>query len=170
MPKVLLVGGAGYIGSVLAHELLERGYAVRILDRLYFGDDGLRDIRDRVEIVVGDMRTVGAEVFQDVARVINIGGLSNDPTAEYNPRANIEMNTLATKKLADLCVASGVRRYIFASSCSIYDRGLSNDSADVLLDETAEVHPRAAYSSSKREAEKLLLGMARADFCPVILR
>jgi nucleoside-diphosphate-sugar epimerase len=102
--------------------------------------------------------------------VINLGGLSNDPTAEYNPQANIEMNTLATQKLADFCVANGVRRYVFASSCSIYDRGVGNESADVLLDETSEVDPRAAYSSSKREAEKLLLEMVSDTFCPVILR
>jgi nucleoside-diphosphate-sugar epimerase len=170
MTKVLLVGGAGYVGSVLAAELLERGYAVKILDRLYFGDVGLRDIRDRVDLVVGDMRTVDSAVFADVACVINIGGLSNDPTAEYNPQANAEMNTWATKKLADLCVANGIRRYIFASSCSIYDRGVGNESADVLLDETSEVYPRAAYSSSKHEAEKLLLGMVSDSFCPVILR
>jgi nucleoside-diphosphate-sugar epimerase len=170
MPKILLVGGAGYVGSVLAYELLQRGYAVKILDRLYFGDDGLRDVRDRVELVVGDMRTVDSTVLKDVDSVVNIGGLSNDPTAEYNPQANHEMNTLATKKLADLCVAHGVRRYVFASSCSIYDRGVGNESADVLLDETSEVYPRAAYSSSKREAEKLLLAMVSNDFCPVILR
>jgi len=170
MQKVLLVGGAGYVGAVLAYELLERGYAVRILDRLYFGDDGLRNIRDRVELIVGDMRTAGADVLKGVDSVINVGGLSNDPTAEYNPQANYEMNTLAAKKLADLCVEHGVRRYIYASSCSIYDRGVGNESADVLLDETSEVHPRAAYSSSKREAEKLLLGMASDAFCPVILR
>lgn len=168
--KILLVGGAGYVGSVLTHELLERGYAVRILDRLYFGDIGLRDHHDRVELLVGDMRTIESSVLKDVDAVINVGGLSNDPTAEYNPKANYEMNTLATKKLADLCVANGVRRYIFASSCSIYDRGVSDDSRDVLLDEETEVDPRAAYSGSKREAEKLLLDMAGTDFCPVILR
>jgi len=170
MSKILLVGGAGYVGCVLARELLERGYAVKLLDRLYFGDEGLRDIRDRVELVVGDMRHVDDSLLADVGCVINIGGLSNDPTAEYNPQANYEMNTLATKKLADLCVANGVQRYIFASSCSIYDRGVGNDWADVLLDETSEVHPRAAYSSSKHEAEKLLLSMANDTFCPVILR
>ncbi len=170
MQKVLLVGGAGYVGSVLAYELLQRGYAVRILDRLYFGDDGLRDIRDRVELVVGDMRVMDATILRDVDGVVNVGGLSNDPTAEYNPQANHEMNTLASKKLADLCVANGVRRYVFASSCSIYDRGVGNESADVLLDESSDVNPHAAYSSSKREAEKLLLGMVSDNFCPVILR
>jgi nucleoside-diphosphate-sugar epimerase len=170
MQKVLLVGGAGYVGSVLAYELLQRGYAVKILDRLYFGDDGLRDIRDRVELVVGDMRVMDAAVLKEVDGVVNVGGLSNDPTAEYNPQANYEMNTLASKKLADLCLANGIRRYVFASSCSIYDRGVGNESADVLLDEASEVNPRAAYSSSKREAEKLLLGMVGDNFCPVILR
>jgi nucleoside-diphosphate-sugar epimerase len=170
MQKVLLVGGAGYVGSVLAYELLQRGYAVKILDRLYFGDDGLRDIRDRVELVVGDMRVMDAAVLKEVDGVVNVGGLSNDPTAEYNPQANYEMNTLASKKLAELCLANGIRRYVFASSCSIYDRGVGNESADVLLDETSEVNPRAAYSSSKREAEKLLLGMVGDNFCPVILR
>jgi nucleoside-diphosphate-sugar epimerase len=168
--KILLVGGAGYVGAVLAHELLERGYAVRILDRLYFGDAGLRDHRDRVELVVGDMRTLTSDVLEDIEAVINVGGLSNDPTAEYNPRANYEMNTLASKRLADLCVANGVHRYILASSCSIYDRGVSDESRDVLLDEDSDVDPRAAYSSSKREAEKLLLDMVGDDFCPVILR
>lgn len=168
--KILLVGGAGYVGSVLTHELLERGYAVRILDRLYFGDLGLRDHRDRVELVVGDMRTLTSDVLEDVEAVINVGGLSNDPTAEYNPRANYEMNTLASKRLADLCVAHGVQRYIFASSCSIYDRGVSDESRDVLLDEESDVDPRAAYSRSKYDAERLLLDMAGDDFCPVILR
>lgn len=170
MQKVLLVGGAGYVGSVLAYELLERGYAVKILDRLYFGDHGLRDIRDRVEVVIGDMRTVGKDLFNNVDSVINIGGLSNDPTAEYNPQANYEMNTLASKKLAELCIAAGVKRYIFASSCSIYDRGVGNEFADVLLDENSDVYPRAAYSTSKWEAEKILLNMTSDKFCPVILR
>lgn len=168
--KVLVVGGAGYVGSVLTHELLERGYAVRILDRLYFGDIGLRDHGDRVELITGDMRALTGDVLENVEAVINVGGLSNDPTAEYNPKANYEMNTLASKQLADLCVANGVRRYVFASSCSIYDRGVSDEARDVLLDEESVVDPRAAYSSSKFEAEKLLLGMAGDDFCPVILR
>lgn len=170
MKKILLVGGAGYVGSVLADELLQRGYAVKILDRLYFGDAGLRDIRDRVDLVVGDMRTIGETVMDDVDSVINIGGLSNDPTAEYNPEANYQMNTLATKTLADLCVRRGIRRYIFASSCSIYDRGVSDEASDVLLDETSEVRPRAAYSRSKLEAEQLLLAMTSETFCPVVLR
>jgi nucleoside-diphosphate-sugar epimerase len=170
MRKILLVGGAGYVGSVLAEELLERGYAVKILDRLYYGDGGLREIRDRVELVVADMRVLPPDLLQDVDVVVNLGGLSNDPTAEYNPKANYEMNTLATQALAEMCRKSGVRRFVFASSCSIYDRGVGNDDKDIIQDEETPVEPRAAYSSSKREAEKILLEMAGKDFCPVILR
>ncbi len=170
MSKILLVGGAGYVGSVLAEELLERGYAVKVLDRLYFGDGGLQEILDRVELVVADMRRPPSNLFEDVDTVVNLGGLSNDPTAEYNPRANYEMNTMATRTLAEMCRAAGVRRYIFASSCSIYDRGVGNDDKDQIQDEKTLVAPRAAYSSSKRAAEKALLEMADDSFCPVILR
>jgi nucleoside-diphosphate-sugar epimerase len=170
MKKVLLVGGAGYVGSVLAHELLERGYAVRILDRMYFGDQGLADIRDRVEIVVGDMRATPSFVLDNVEAVINIAGLSNDPTAEYNPAANYEMNTTASVALARACLQHGVKRYVYASSCSIYDFGVIDNGHDVLLDETAEVNPRAAYSGSKFAAENELLPLASDKFCVSILR
>jgi len=170
MRKVLLVGGAGYVGAVLAEELLERGYAVRILDRLYYGRQGLRDVGDRVELVVGDMRAVDSSLLEGVDGVVNVGGLSNDPTAEYNPQANYEMNTLATQRLAELCKAAGVRRYVFASTCSIYDQGVGVDERDLVLDERTVVNPRAAYSGSKYKAEQILLAMAGDDFCPAILR
>lgn len=170
MKKILLVGGAGYVGAVLTRELLERGYAVKVLDRLYYGDDGLRDVRDRVELIAGDMRAVQDALFDDVEAVVNVGGLSNDPTAEFHPRANHEMNTVASVKLAEIARQHGVRRYVFASSCSIYDRGVGEDARDVLQDEESDVAPRAAYSSSKYEAERMLLDMSGDNFCPVILR
>lgn len=170
MGKVLLVGGAGYVGCVLAQELVERGYAVRILDRLYFGDDGLGPVRDRCETIVADMRRVGPEELDDVETVVNIGGLSNDPTAEYNPRANYEMNTVAAERLAEMAKAAGVRRYILASSCSIYDTGVADDVPDKVLDEDADVHPRAAYATSKFEAERRVLALTDDGFAPVVLR
>jgi len=170
MRKILLVGGAGYVGSVLAEELLERGFAVKILDRLYYGQNGLREIRDRVELVLSDMRVIDPDVLQDVDAVVNLGGLSNDPTAEYNPKANYEMNTTASLQLADMCREMGVKRYVFASSCSIYDQGVGSNATDFVQDETSSVDPRAAYSGSKRAAEKGLLERVGDDFCPVILR
>jgi nucleoside-diphosphate-sugar epimerase len=168
--RILVVGGAGYVGSVLVGELLERGYAVRVVDRLYYGEDGLRDVRDRVELLVADMRALPSQALDGVEAVINLGGLSNDPTAEYNPRANYEMNTLASVRLAELCVEAGVRRYLFASSCSIYDRGVGDSEQDLIQDETSEVDPRAAYAASKRAAETALLELASDRFCPVIFR
>jgi nucleoside-diphosphate-sugar epimerase len=170
MRKILLVGGAGYVGSVLAQELLERGYALRVLDRLYYGADGIRDIHDRIELIVGDMRTIGKEILEGIDAVFNIGGLSNDPTAEYNPKANYEMNTVATAMLAKLCKEQGISKYIFASSCSIYDTGVGNGQKDQIQDESSPVNPKAAYSRSKYDAERALLEMADNNFCPVILR
>ena len=170
MARILLVGGGGYVGAVLAQELIERGYAVRILDRFYFGEQGLDSIRDRVELIRGDMRQVAPVVLADVDTVVNIGGLSNDPTAEYNPKANQEMNTNASVHLAKLCQEHGVPRYLFASSCSIYDRGVADEERDVLLDENADVDPRAAYSSSKFAAERELLAMASPTFTVVVMR
>jgi nucleoside-diphosphate-sugar epimerase len=168
--KILLVGGAGYVGSVLAQELVERGFAVRVLDRFYFGAHGLDAIRDQVEVVQGDMRAVPPAVLDDVHTVVNIGGLSNDPTAEYNPKANFEMNTTASIRLAQQCQERGVPRYLYASSCSIYDRGVADEERDVLLDETANVDPRAAYSSSKHAAERALLAMASPAFTVAAMR
>lgn len=170
MRKILVVGGAGYVGAVLTEELLEHGFAVKVLDRLYFGDTGLRNVRDRVELVTQDIRTIEPKLLEGVDAVINVAGLSNDPTAEYNPRANYEMNTLATRQIARMCKTVGIRRFLFASSCSIYDTGVGNDEQDILQHETGQVAPKAAYSSSKYEAERTLLEMVDNDFCPVILR
>lgn len=168
--KILVIGGAGYVGSVLVEELLKRGYAVKVFDRLIYGDQGLRDVRDRVELAVGDMRAIDPSLFEDVSVVVNLGGLSNDPSAEFNPDANYEMNTVATEQLAAQAKAAGVRRYLFASTCSIYDQGVEDPEADLILDESSPVSPRAAYSSSKYEAEQRLLPMTGETFCPVVLR
>ena len=158
MRKILVVGGAGYVGSVLSHELLERGFAVRVLDRLYFGDQGIQSFKDRVELVVGDMRSLSTELVQDVDAVVNLGGLSNDPTAEFNPKANYEMNTVAGIALAKLAKEEGVQRYIYASSCSIYDRGVTDEEHDVVLDESAEVN--------RRQRIRARSTVPSSSFCP----
>ena len=168
--RVLVIGGAGYVGSVLVEELLERGYAVKVFDRLYYGDYGLARIRDRIELIVGDMRLIEDKVLKGVDAVINIGGLSNDPTAEYNPKANFEINTRATTNSARLCKQHGIKRYLFASTCSIYDIGVEAFEKDIIFDEETKVSPKAAYSKSKFEAEKSLLSMSDKCFCPVIIR
>ena len=112
--RILVAGGGGYIGCVLVPRLLERGYRVRVLDRLYFGPDPLAGFRDRIELVVADVRDVPGSALEDVDGVINLAGLSNDPTAEFNPEANWQMNAIATERLGRQCVSRGIERYVFA--------------------------------------------------------
>ena len=166
MSKVVLVtGGAGYIGCILVERLLERGYRVRVLDRLHWGEEPLRAVRDRIELVVADVRDVPTEALTDVDSVLHLAGLSNDPTAEYDPEGNWQINALATEALARLCVERGIERFVFASSCSLYD-GLPAGTRD----ETAEVRPQGAYGTAKRYAEERLLELAADGLCPVTLR
>jgi nucleoside-diphosphate-sugar epimerase len=162
---ILVAGGAGYIGSVLVPRLLDRGYRVRVLDRLYFGEDSLDAVRDRIELVVADVRDIPDDAFDDVDGVINLSGLSNDPTAEFNPEANWQMNALATEALGRACIEHGIERYVFASSCSLYD-GMPPG----MHSEDAAIKPRAAYATSKRYGEERLLELAQEGLCPVILR
>src|SRR5207237_7124152 len=154
---VMVVGGAGYVGCVLVDELLAKGYSVKVFDRMFYGRAPIEPFRDRVELLVEDMRDLEPRHLQDCGAVINIGGLSNDPTAEFNPKANLELNTVASIRLAELAKKAGVPRYIFASSCSVYDRGLGEESRDHLLDEDSVVEPRGAYAVAKLEAERGLL-------------
>jgi nucleoside-diphosphate-sugar epimerase len=150
--RVLVAGGAGYIGCVLCERLIERGYKVRVLDRMWWGEEPLAQIRDDIELVQADVRDVPAEAFEDVDAVMNLSGLSNDPTAEYDPDANWQMNAVATESLGKACLERGIERFVFASSCSLYD-GLPPG----MHDETAEIQPRGAYATSKRYGEEALL-------------
>jgi nucleoside-diphosphate-sugar epimerase len=163
---ILVAGGAGYIGSVLLPKLLDRGYRVRLLDRFYFGNQSLDAIKDRLEsVVVADVRDIPATALDGVDGVINLSGLSNDPTAEFDPEANWQMNAIATENLGRMCVERGIERYVFASSCSLYD-GMPPG----MHDETAPIQPRAAYATSKRYGEEKLLELADQGLCPVLLR
>ena len=168
--KVMVVGGGGYVGCVLVDELLAKGYSVKVFDRMFFGRAPIESFRDRVELLVEDMRDLEAKHLEDCGAVINIGGLSNDPTAEFNPKANQELNTHASIRVAEVAKRAGVPRMIFASTCSIYDRGVGEEARDVLLDETSDVEPRAAYATSKLAAERAILAMADGSFAPVAFR
>jgi nucleoside-diphosphate-sugar epimerase len=162
---VLVTGGAGYIGAILVARLLERGYAVRVFDRLYWGESPLAPVLDRIELVMGDVRDIPATALDGVDAVIHLAGLSNDPTAEYDPEANWQMNAVATEALGRACVERGVERLVFASSCSLYD-GLPPG----MHDERAPIEPRGAYATSKRYGEQALVGLIDAGLCPAIVR
>jgi nucleoside-diphosphate-sugar epimerase len=162
---VLITGGAGYIGTVLTGRLLERGYNVRLLDRLYWGEGPLEAYRGRIELEVADVRDIPPSTLDGVDGVIHLAGLSNDPTAEYDPEANWQMNAVATETLGNACVERGIERIVFASSCSLYD-GLPPG----MHDESAAIAPRGAYATSKHYGEEALLGLIDRGLCPVILR
>jgi nucleoside-diphosphate-sugar epimerase len=164
--RVLVTGGGGYIGSVLVRHLLDHGHSVRVVDRLYWGMAPLRDVLPRIELLHADIRDVRDDWFNDVDGVIHLAGLSNDPTANFDPEANWQMNAKATADLASASRRLGVQRFVFGSSCSLYD-GLPDGA---IYDEDAPIAPRGPYAESKRFAEASLLDMAGPDFCPVILR
>ena len=163
--SVLVTGGAGYIGCVLTERLLDRGYQVRVLDRLYWGEEPLAGLRDRIEIVPADIRDIPATALDGVDAVIHLAGLSNDPTAEYDPEANWQMNAVGTVDLGRACLERGIERLVFSSSCSLYD-GLP----PAMYDESAELAPHGAYAESKRHAELELLSQQEHGLCPVIVR
>ena len=98
----------------------------------------------RIDLVVADVREVPDDALDGIDGVINLSGLSNDPTAEFNPEANWQMNAIATETLARACLERGIERYVFASSCSLYDGMPPGMHA-----EDADIQPRAAYATLK---------------------
>jgi nucleoside-diphosphate-sugar epimerase len=121
---------------------------VRVLDRLYWGESPLAGFRDRIELVEADVRDVPDSALDGIDGVIHLAGLSNDPTAEYDPEANWQMNAVATEAMGRACLQRGVERFVLATSCSLYD-GLPPG----MHDEATPVEPRGAYATSKRYAE-----------------
>jgi nucleoside-diphosphate-sugar epimerase len=165
---VLVTGGAGYIGSLLVRRLLDRGYQVRLLDRLMYGDSAIRALYGsaQLDLIVGDFRDRATvmEAVDGVDAVLHLGAIVGDPACAINEDFTIGTNLEATRTLAEACKERGVRRFVFASTCSVY--GASDDT----LDESSALNPVSLYANSKIAAERLLLGMHGADFSPVILR
>jgi nucleoside-diphosphate-sugar epimerase len=166
--KVLVTGGAGYIGAVLCETLLEKGYHVRCLDRLFLGQEPvahlLENYSERFELVRGDVRWAGPEVLEGVMAVMDLAALSNDPTGELDPAKTMAINFEGRVRMAKMARDHGVSRYILASSCSVY--GFQ----DGLLDEDSPTNPLTTYARANLEAERAVLPLADGAFCPVALR
>ncbi len=166
--RVLVIGGAGYIGSTLVRQLLARGYVVRVLDALFYGDRATAALRSNrgFEFVRGDFRNVDTVVrcMQDVDAVVHLGAIVGDPASDLEPEITREINVVATRLIADVARGSGVRRLVFASTCSVYG------SSDDVLTERSPTQPLSLYAKSKLASEDILLGMVNPEFSPVVLR
>jgi nucleoside-diphosphate-sugar epimerase len=166
--RVLVTGGAGYIGSALVAKLLESGYRVRVLDRLVYGRDAIRPLLDHpnFELVEGDVRHVDHVVnaMHDVHAVIHLAAIVGDPACELDRDVTIDVNLHATQRIAEVAKANGIQRFIFASTCSVYGAN------DRLLDETSETRPVSLYGRTKLAAERGLRQMMDETFQPTILR
>jgi nucleoside-diphosphate-sugar epimerase len=165
---VLVIGGAGYIGSMLCRELLRRGYSVRVLDALLYGQESLAELADhpRFQLVEGDSRDVSAvcRAMLDMDAVIHLGELVGDPACALDEKLTLEINLAATRMVAEAAQGCGVKRFVYASSCSVYG------ASDEVSDERSVLRPVSLYARAKIGAEQLLLGLNGADFHPVILR
>ncbi|MDQ7844005.1 MAG: NAD-dependent epimerase/dehydratase family protein [Armatimonadota bacterium] len=166
--RVLVIGGAGYVGSALVRQLLDRGYGVRVLDMLLYGDQAMRELRahPNFEFLQGDFRNVEAVVraMQDVDAVAHLGAIVGDPAGDLEPQVTLEVNVAATRLIAEVARGVGVRRFVFTSTCSVYG------ASDGLLDERSPVNAISLYAKSKLDSEAILLGMTDGQFSPVILR
>jgi len=162
---ILVTGGAGYIGSVLVKELVSRGEKVRVYDKLYFGDEALSDVKGKIDLVLGDVRQFNAGVLDGVKAVMHLGSLSNDPTAEFDPKANHGINFEGTMRVAEAAKKKGVNRFTFASSAAVIGFHV-----DEIADENYPTNPQSEYAQSKLDAENGLKALLSGSFCPVILR
>ena len=164
--KILVTGGAGYIGSVLVRELLKSGHHVVCLDRFFFGKEPLADVLDspKLTLVNDDIRWFEPNILKHVDAVMDLAAISNDPAGELDPNKTIDINFLGRSRVARLTKEYGVKRYILASSCSIY--GFQ----DEILDETSTPRPLTTYAKATRNAEEDIIRIADSDFAVTILR
>jgi nucleoside-diphosphate-sugar epimerase len=165
---VLIVGGAGYLGSVLVRILVARGYRVRVLDSLLFGRTSLSALADEpdCELIAGDVRDIQlvVQAMKGCDAVIDLAAIVGDPACEEHQELANEVNRAATRMMIDVCRGQGIRRFLFASTCSVYG------ASEILMDEHSVVAPISLYARTKVDSENLLLEATSVDFQPTILR
>jgi nucleoside-diphosphate-sugar epimerase len=159
--RLLIAGGAGYVGSVLIPRLLERGYKVDVVDLFWFGNHLPR----QAGILNKDIFHLTVEDLEPYDQVIFLAGLSNDPMAEYSPSKNFIFNAAAPAYLGYIAKIAKVKRYIYACSCSVY--GYTENE---LYDETRAVSSSYPYGISKLQGEQAVMQLADDKFSVISLR
>lgn len=166
--RVLVIGGAGYIGSALLPLLLGKGLQVRILDLLVYGSEPIQPWMDHphLELIQDDFRQIDVVVraMQDVDAVVHLGAIVGDAACDLVEKVTLDINLMATKTIAEIAKGCQVGHFVFASTCSVYG------ASEQLLDEHSEMKPVTLYARTKGAAEQALLQMADERFSPVILR
>lgn len=167
MKTILITGGGGYLGCGLTRHLLEQGYAVRVVDRFFFGREILERLPDseRLELVRQDTREIREKDVGEVDAVVDMAGISNDPSCDLDPAITADVNLGGCVRTARLAQEIGVPKYLYASSCSVYGSG-----GDALVDEGSRLEPVSLYARTKIEAEEFLLAQNDEDFCVTVMR
>ncbi len=161
MMKILVAGGGGYIGSVLVPIFQEHGYQVDVVDLLWFGNHLPRDTNVRQQ----QLFELKPADLQGYDQVVFLAGLSNDPMAEFNPAMNFVQNGALPSYLAFCAKQAGVRRFVYASSCSVYGYTVNK-----LYDEESPVTCGYPYGISKLEGERGVLQLVDENFSAIALR
>ena len=170
--QVLVIGGAGYIGSVLSRKLLSRGYKVRVLDNLLYNNGAsICDLMEDISFsfIFGDFGDdkILEEALMNVTYVILLGALVGDPICKKYPELAKKTNVDSPKKLIRKMIGKKIKKFVFTSTCSNY--GLRVD--DSLANENSELNPQSLYSETKVEVEKYILDNINLfDYSPTILR
>lgn len=168
MQEILVIGGAGYIGSSLVPQLLQAGHSVRVLDRFIFGRESIADFAQHPRLTVqdADFRRTDQLVIamRRADTVIHLGGIVGDPACALDEALTIELNLAANRSIAEIARSQRVRRFVFASTCSVY--GANTE----VLDERSQVAPVSLYARSKLASEIVLEHLADEGFRPTILR
>jgi nucleoside-diphosphate-sugar epimerase len=164
--KVLVTGHHGYIGSVLAPYLADAGHDVSGLDTgFYRGCDFGPDVAS-VGGLTADVRDITPAELRGFDAIVHLAALSNDPLGDLDPSLTKGINGDGTLRVAQAAREAGVRRFVFASSCSMYGASGTDDA----LDEDAPLRPLTPYAESKVRAEEGLFALAGPDFVPVSMR
>ena len=161
-----VTGGGGYLGSVLVPMLLEHGYSVKVLDRFFWGKNVLAPhlSNKNLLLIEADTRSYSPNYLKGSDVVIDLAALSNDPIGELNPKITLDINYLARVRTAKLAKKMGVKKYILASSCSVYGF------RDNILNEASEAKPITTYARASLLAENGVLPLSSAHFSVTVLR